>query len=251
MGGALERVLAVAGRLGLPVGRARVLQEGSNLLVHLTPAPVVARAGAVTSLVRGDVHDHFARADAVARFLAARGVPVVEPVLAPVREGGLVVSFASYVEHEAGWRPDARSFAALLAELHAELRHYPGALPVAGPLADVDAVLDLAGRPAELVAARDALVAAWPVLPVQPLHGDPHPRNVLLGARGPVWNDFEDAWREPVGWDVACAARSPLLDRRAVAAAYPVDGLEHWLALRELFGRCWRIASDLHRAAAR
>ncbi|WP_211346930.1 phosphotransferase [Saccharothrix australiensis] len=216
-------------------------------MVHLRPAPVVARVGAVTSMVRGDVHEHFHRADSVARFLAGRGVPVVEPLLGPIRWDGLVVSFASYVEHDAEWRPDPASFAAMLAELHAELRHYPGALPAAAPLADIDAVLALAGRPADLVRARDGLAARWPDLPGQALHGDSHPRNVLFTARGPVWNDFEDAWFGPVGWDVACAARGPLLARDAVARAYPVEGLSYWLELRELFGRCWRLALDLHR----
>ncbi|WP_433269225.1 phosphotransferase family protein [Actinosynnema sp. CS-041913] len=196
--------------------------------------------------------EHFRRADEVSRFLSSRGVPVVEPVgVGPVRWDGLVVSFASYVEHDPGWRPDSASFASMVAELHAELRHFPGDLPVAGPLRDIDAVLELAGGPSELVSARDELSARWPELPVQALHGDAHPRNVLLTDRGPVWNDFEDAWLGPVGWDVACAARSSLLVREVVAGAYPADELAYWIELRELFGRCWQLAVDIYRARTR
>ncbi len=256
-----RKVLALAAGLGFPTGDPHVLKDGSNLLVHLRPAPVVARAGTATAFVRGDVREHFRRADDLARFLAGRGVPVVEPVTGPVRHEGLVVSFAGYVEHDPDRHPDSASFAVMLAELHAELRDYPGDLPTAAPLADIDAVLGLADRPArlvgarnepvaarnELVAVRDELVARWPELPVQALHGDAHPRNVLSGPRGPVWNDFEDAWLGPVGWDVACAARSELLSRAEVARAYPADGLAYWLELRELFARCWQEAYRSYR----
>ncbi|CAL9623282.1 hypothetical protein SUDANB95_05865 [Actinosynnema sp. ALI-1.44] len=247
----VRKVFTLAGRHGFPTDDPTVLKDGSNVLVHLSPAPVVARVGAVTAMVRGDVFEHFRRADDVSRFLAGRGVPVVQPLVEPVRHDGLVVSFAVHVEHDPGWRPDPRDFAALLADLHAELRHYPGDLPARGPLDDVDAVLDLLPDPHDLRAERDALVGAWPHLPTQPLHGDAHPKNVLLTPAGPVWNDFEDTWRGPVGWDVACAARSPLLDRATVARAYPADALGHWLAVRDLFGRCWRHAQDIYRTRTR
>ncbi|MEV0677884.1 phosphotransferase [Actinosynnema sp. NPDC050436] len=249
MGTALEAVRVVGGRSGLPTDDLAVLKEGSNLLVHLRPAPVVARVGAVTASVRGDVSGHFARADAVSRFLAGRGVPVVEPVAAPVREDGWVVALAAHVPHSPDWTPDSASFATMLRELHQELAHFTGDLPARGPLDDVDAVLELLGRPAGLVAARDAVVAGWPDLPVQALHGDAHPHNVLFTRAGPVWNDFEDTWRGPVGWDVACAATSRLLDRAAVERAYPVPVLDHWSDARRLLVRCWRAATDLHRAS--
>ncbi|MEU4802939.1 phosphotransferase [Actinosynnema sp. NPDC023587] len=248
MGTALGAVRAVAGRLGLPVDDVEVLRDDSNLLVHLRPAPVVARVGAVTAAVRGDVFGHFARADAVSRFLAGRGVPVVEPVASPVREGGWVVALAAHVPHSPEWTPDSPAFALMLRELHRELAHFTGELPARGPVDDIDAVLTMLGRPDDLVAERDALVAAWPDQPVQALHGDAHPHNVLATANGPVWNDFEDTWRGPVGWDVACAAGSRLLDRAAVARAYPADLLDHWLGARRLLVRCWRAATDLHRA---
>lgn len=37
-----------------------------------------------------------------------------------------------------------------------------------------------------------------------PLHGDPHLDNLLLGERGPLWLDFEDACRGPREYDIAC-----------------------------------------------
>lgn len=56
-----------------------VLQDGSNVIVHLRPAPVVARIAARTALVRPSVADHLARDLAVSAFLSSRGVPVVTP----------------------------------------------------------------------------------------------------------------------------------------------------------------------------
>jgi streptomycin 6-kinase len=239
----LRGVQVVAGRLGLPGGDPEVLKDGYNLLVRLRPAPVVARVATVTALVRADVLGNFRRADELSRFLAGRGVPVVEPYgPEPVRHAGLLVAFARHVEHDPDRRPDRASFAVMLAELHAELRHFPGPLPELGPLSDLDAALSLLERPAELIAARDAVVARWPDEPTQPLHGDSHARNVLITPNGPVWNDFEDAWRGPVGWDVACA--NSLFDE---PITYPAGDLAFWLELRALYGECWTRVRDLYR----
>lgn len=245
-------VLVSARRLGLPAEDPEVLRDGYNLLVRLRPAPVVARVATVTAAVRADVLGHFRRADDLSRFLAGRGVPVVEPYgPGPVRHDGLVVAFARYVGHDPTRRPDRASFAAMLTDLHAELRHYPGPLPERGPVADLDAALTWLGRPAELVAARDEVVSRWPDGPVQALHGDAHARNVLVTPGGPVWNDFEDAWRGPVGWDVACA--NGMYDEPIPypAADVTYSDVAYWSELRALFGVCWARVRDLYRTRTR
>jgi exodeoxyribonuclease VII small subunit len=65
-------------------------------------------------------------------------------------------------------------------------------------------------------------------LPVQALHGDAGPGNVLAG---PVWNDWEDCCTGPVVWDLASTVAGPRVhgaDREraeAMLAAYgPFDG---------------------------
>ncbi len=54
-----------------------------------------------------------------------------------------------------------------------------------------------------------------------PLHGDAHPGNLLSTPTGPIWTDFEDAWRGPIDWDLACLELTGRLDGRAAVAGYP------------------------------
>jgi hypothetical protein len=71
----------VAEEAGLRFGRPTILQDRSNLIVHLAPAPVVARVATTTGLVRrGDAW--LAREVAVAGHLARAGAPVVAPTCA-------------------------------------------------------------------------------------------------------------------------------------------------------------------------
>ncbi|SES01121.1 Phosphotransferase enzyme family protein [Lentzea albida] len=232
-----------------------VLKHGSNLLVHLRPAAVVARIAARTALIRPSVASHFARDLSVSAFLDSRGVPVVTPSAelpaGPHVRDGFVMSFSTYVPHERGVRLPHDDVLKLLPDLHAELRHYEGPLPTRGPLDDVDNVLTyLDGRGApdldRFRAWRDTLLARWPEHhnDVQPLHGDAHPGNLLLTPSGPVWNDFEDAWLGPVAWDLACLSKDEGAARHAVevygGGAAPSDVAFH-AETRTMFGALWAV----------
>jgi Ser/Thr protein kinase RdoA (MazF antagonist) len=85
-----------------------------------------------------------------------------------------------------------------------------------GALEPRDAAL-LERAAARLGARIDALDVA-----MQALHGDAHLHNVMQTARGPLWNDWEDTFRGPRAWDLAClhaAARVFGHDPGPVAAA--------------------------------
>ena len=70
--------MEVADEAGLRVRRPLVLRDATNLLVHLAPAPVVARVATGTSAIRsGDAW--LARELAIAGHLAKVGAPVVAP----------------------------------------------------------------------------------------------------------------------------------------------------------------------------
>lgn len=233
---AVRAAVAVAERHGLRRTEPVVLRDASNLLVHLAPAPVVARVGALTAEVRPHVAATLAKDVGLAGWLAARGAPVVAPSaeLPPGRHrhAGHTLTFWTYVAHDRdhGYLP--AEVGPLLAALHAELRDYPGPLPDVPPLdtADVLAFLRAVGSrslsdrdAAALLAAADRVVADLRASTPEavPLHGDAHPGNLLWTADGPLWTDFEDAWRGPIGWDLACLAGTGRLDGWAAVAGYP------------------------------
>lgn len=204
------------------------------MLVHLAPAPVVARVGGLTASVRPDVAATLAKDLALAGWLAARGAPVVSPSdelpTGPHERGGHWLTFWTYVAHERDHVFRPAEVGPLLADLHTVLRDYPGDLP-AGPPLDVPDVLaflrsvgDTTVSDANAERLADAAIRVTAGLAGQravPLHGDAHPGNLLATATGPVWTDFEDAWRGPIGWDLACLAGTRRLDGWAAVASYP------------------------------
>ncbi|HEX8868076.1 MAG TPA: aminoglycoside phosphotransferase family protein, partial [Lentzea sp.] len=213
------------------------------------------RVASRTALVRPSVSSHFARDLAVSSFLASRGVPVVTPSLelpsGPHTVNGFVMAFSTYVPHDPAVELSRPDVLKLLPDLHAELRLYDGPLPARGPLDDTDhtlAYLSAHGVPdlEPFYSRRDELLAAWDAHhnDVQPLHGDPHYGNLLMTTSGPVWNDFEDTWRGPVAWDLACLADAAGKEaaQRAVetygGGAAPQD-VEFHVEVRILFGTLW------------
>ena len=126
-----------------------VLADGANVIVHLRPAPVVAKVAASTTAVRSAVAWLQRELDVV-QFLAARGAPVMKPspeVPAIVHHGdGQAMSFWHYVSPpddalSSGVLADEDVIGPMLRDLHAELAHYPAQLPVLTPLQDIPSYL--------------------------------------------------------------------------------------------------------------
>jgi hypothetical protein len=253
---ASRAAVEVAAAHGVRCAEPVVLWDGSNVLVRLAPAPIVARVATLTGLVRSDVDVTLAKDVAVAGWLAGRGVPVVSPSgelpAGPHRSSdGRTITFWTYVPHDRDhvWRPD--EVGPLLADLHAALRTYPGDLPSTPPI-EVTAVTDVLRRLGaldplteseipDLLADAARVTAGFTGTPV-PLHGDAHPGNLMHTGAGPVWTDFEDAWRGPIGWDLACLELTRRLDGRAAVASYPgVRDSRPFLAGRRLEGLIWSL----------
>src|SRR3954470_4347455 len=93
---ALASALTLARSLGLPADDPVVLADGANVVVHLAPAPVVAKAAASSRTIR-NAGARLAREVAVAAAVRAAGLPVVAPsdaVPARVHEhNGVAVTF--------------------------------------------------------------------------------------------------------------------------------------------------------------
>jgi hypothetical protein len=245
---AVVAATAVARRLGLPAGSPEVLHERSNVLVRM--GHVVARVPATTLLMRPDATAWLERDVALSAFLTERDVRVVSPTTDPPAgphfAEGLPVTLWHWTPHDPDHRHRPGEVANSLARVHSVLRDFPGELPVRGPFGELETMLRLHGDAmdgaAERIRAEAARIEAeLPAAPVQALHGDAHPGNLIATADGPCWLDFEDTWRGPLAWDLAILAKQGGPD---LLAAYPAEvdeaAIASYLRLRELFAVGWR-----------
>jgi hypothetical protein len=251
--------LAAAHRVGFD--ELVVLKDGSNLLVHLAPAPVVLRIATFTARIRREPLPWLQREADLVSYLAAAGAAVMAPSdLMPVGPhvvAGWAMSAWCHVDHLPGVVPDGHSTLLALDELHEALRGYPGDLPVLNPAADdLDRAIAFGvaeglfgGDEAdEIRGRRDAVLAE--VLGAAPdrgaLHGDAFPKNSLVTERGIVWIDFEDCCSGPIAWDHATLLRR--IDDDATVAAirrrHGADALEAAVALRGIQEHVWRVLHD-------
>ncbi|MGN6168387.1 MAG: phosphotransferase, partial [Solirubrobacteraceae bacterium] len=270
---ALNAAGAVATSQGLAYEQAVVVHSGSNVLVRLLPAPVVARVMTGTVVLHDDPQRWLEREVSVLKFLAPSGLAVVPSTLmgpGPHQHDGLWMTFLEWVpdvERER-WPVDAARLGAALRTLHDELRTFEGDL---GDLDDLrDDIERLHGllRPtkalgkSKISSVRARLDAAGDVfgatLPVQALHGDASLGNLLQTPDRLVWNDFEDTFRGPVHWDLAGYVMS--LKARGAPPAFVQQVLEHYrwgdpselvpfIAVHEVYDEIWRLYDRQRRGA--
>jgi hypothetical protein len=233
-GAAVSAAVKVAAGLGIASTDPVVLADGANVIVHLQPSPVVAKVAASTTEIRPDSAGWLQRELDVATFLTEAGAPVLPPspeIAATTYVGdGHVMSFWRYLRSASAEPADEATIGAILRDLHAVLRSYPGTMSELAPLADIPAYLARpqtrvsAGQAAALAAAYARLTAELDLTsPRQPLHGDAGPGNLMAADNGWVWNDFEDTCSGPVTWDVAASTANPRRDRARILAAYGTD----------------------------
>ena len=226
---AAEAAVKVAVSLGVRCTDPVILADGANVVVHLSPAPVVAKVAASTTAVRPEPAAWLQRELDVTGFLAGGGAPVVAPspeVPATVHHvDGQVMSFWQYVDsHRA--LPGEATIGSMLRDLHAALRDYPGQAPVLAPLGDIPAFLARpqttlpATQAAAVAAAYERLTAELGSYQAQPLHGDASAGNLMATGTGWLWHDFEDTCSGPAAWDLAASTASQWRDGPRVLAAY-------------------------------
>ncbi len=264
----LAAALAVARQHNLPADDPRVLSSRGNLLVHLAPAPVVARVATLTAWTRRAPFAWLAREVAVSGYAARQGGPVVPPTdLAdpgPHRSDVFALSLFSY-RPPAEDKPRPAEVGTALAQLHIALAGFAGELPILSParaqITDAlaalerDRVLDDA-TVAALRARHDAVLAWLAAAPGAAgpgivLHGDAHAGNLMRSGGRWLWLDLEETCRGPRHWDLAVLARSQAAVADAALAAYaevagrPAPGpdeLAPYLRARELEGAVWSLA---------
>jgi hypothetical protein len=101
----VRAAVSAAGRLGVACAEPIVLADGANVVVYLSPSPVVAKVAASTPAVRPDVSAWLQRELDVASYLARAGVAAVAPsrevpatVCEQLRRLHLTVWYAIYAE---------------------------------------------------------------------------------------------------------------------------------------------------------
>jgi len=262
--GRIEAALLAARALAeshrLPAADAMVLHAGSNVVVHLAPAPVVVRVMTGTAALHGDAAGWLTREVSVCAHLARLGAAIVVPSdelpPRPHCVGDLWMTCWAYVpvDHAAPPpRPDELGHA--LRELHLALAQVPVELePLAAVRDELAALIDSVDDPrvdewrAELAAVAPRALEAG--TGAQPIHGDASLSNLLAATDGRrLWADFEDVRCGPVEADVAgvvdAARIRGLGDRyeRSLLAAYGAvdeDLLRAQLRLHALYGAVWR-----------
>jgi hypothetical protein len=245
---AVQAAVTVATSLGVTCDHPEVLHDSFNLIVHLRPAPVVARVATLTARVRPGTASWFERSALVARHVASRGLLTTTPLVPAVDSNGHVVGLWRHEPHDPGYAPTPVEVATLLFDLHTALSDLTEPLPRHAPCDDIERGLRLLRLPepvlARLRAENERLRADLDLYPAHPLHGDAHPGNLLATPAGLMWNDFEDTWLGPLGWDLACLMTSRRLDGAAAVAAYPgsvpADELTTCVELRRLSAVVWR-----------
>jgi hypothetical protein len=221
---AVAAAVAVAAGYGLASEEAIVIYSGSNVLVHLRPASVVARVMSGTVVLHDDPARWLKREISVLQFLAPSGLAVApSPLIAPGphHHDGLWMTFSEWIPdvEPVTHLDDASRLGQALRGLHDQLRAFDG------DLGDLHAVRDDIERLHSQLRAADAqeadVVSSLRVrlealgeavfestLPSQALHGDVSLSNLLRTPQRILWNDFEDTFRGPVHWDVASYAES-------------------------------------------
>jgi Phosphotransferase enzyme family len=216
---ALAAAQAVAREHGVACDEAVRIAAGSNVLVHLAPAPVVARVMTGTAVLHDDTEQWLSREVAVGAFLAERTDLAVPPSdllpPGPYERDGLWMTMWAFVAHdEQAPPPEPRELGRSLRALHTALADFQGDLALVSEIRDWLARLLGELRPSPEVNQGDIdrlrfeLDALTPAvfessLSAQALHGDVSIGNLLRTKHGLVWNDFEDVCAGPVAWDVA------------------------------------------------
>lgn len=250
---------AVGRRLGLAIDDPVAIKDSLNLLVWLRPAQVVARIQVRTGLVRGP--EALADSLALARFLADAGLPVSPPVddVDPgphVGSTGRPMTLWRHLDVIDG-PADPAAAGRTLRQLHEAAAAYDGPMRHVGPIEEIDRLAQVlrSHRPDEaerLIALRDRL--ELPELPAQALHGDAHLGNVVVTTGGPLWVDWEESWRGPLAWDLACLDHrrrtfgelSDEIERALLAyGSYDRDAVDAWLPAIALWAAAWGLVGEV------
>ena len=127
---AVNAAVAHARKNGLRVEEPTVLNDLFSLMVHLKPAPVVARVATCMPRLRTPIEDWLEREIAVTEYLLDQGAPVVAPSRelppGPHERDRYWMSFWTHVLPDPERTPTNDDCSAMLVDLHTTLGAIPG-----------------------------------------------------------------------------------------------------------------------------
>ncbi|MBD2355079.1 aminoglycoside phosphotransferase family protein [Tolypothrix sp. FACHB-123] len=213
---AVQTVCEVAEQQFIKFDTAIILADRSNLLVHLSPSPVVARVATTTGTVRqGDTW--LKREIAIASHLAIACAPVIPSstviTLRLYHHNGLVLTFWEFVQELAD-PAEPTAVGRALRDCHSALIDFDDDLPIFDALSESEQIFAqlssqgvFSPADAEMLQQANASIKTQfqqLQLPMQPIHGDSNFSNVLNTTQGVLWADWEDTFIAPIFWDLAC-----------------------------------------------
>ncbi|MDA2815004.1 aminoglycoside phosphotransferase family protein [Nocardiopsis sp. RSe5-2] len=245
---AMAAARSTASSLGLKTDDAVVLHDSNKLTLRLMPCDVLARVAPAAHQVAQFEID-------LAQRLAASGCPVaaLDPRVEPrvYERDGFDITLWTYYEPVAPQDIPPADFADALKRLHVGMRGLDAPLPHFTERVDqaLRVVADREATPALADADRELLDETLRNMrraigergaDEQPLHGEPHPGNLLATKDGPLFIDFETCCRGPIEFDLAHAPEE-------VSAHYPdvdVDLLRECRILMTAIITTWRWDRD-------
>lgn len=215
-------------RLKIACSHPTIIKDSNNTIVHLAPAPVIAKVATTTIRPRAaTVLEHEL---SIGLHLAAHHAPIAPPTSSvapgPHWHDTMTITLWELCDHGPDRTVDPEMLAARLRAFHVAFADYPAELPVftwqveeAGRvLSDQSLTPKLAPADREFLrSVQQGMLDSLRALELHqhPLHGDPHlDGNVLFTTGGPLFIDFEAACLGPKEWDLSSLPAS-------VASFYP------------------------------
>jgi hypothetical protein len=207
---AIAAVVEVASELDLPVVDARVLHNSNKLGLRLLPCDVFTRV-AFAGLEEFQAEVEIGRRLAEVEGPVASLEPRVEPRV--YERHGFAFTFWTYYEH-ARQELSPAEYATALERLHAAMARVDVTMPhFADRVAGAQQLVASPNRTPELGDSDRKLLSntlrsqrraiSERLSAEQPVHGEPHARNLLNTKNGPLFIDLETCCRAPVEFDLA------------------------------------------------
>jgi hypothetical protein len=207
---AITATTALGAELGLAVDEVRIVCNSNKLALRLLPCDVFARVAFVGQ-------EAFQFEIEIARRLTENGSPVasldtrVEQRV--YKRDGFAFTFWRFCE-QSGIKPSAAAYAKALERLHVGMAQLDVIAPhFSDRVSEAQRLVRSHGRTPRLQESdRELLLRTFRSCGrrieeqssrEQLLHGEPHPRNVLMAAEGLLFIDLETCCRGPVEFDLA------------------------------------------------